>query len=253
MTNIDFELFKEHYDITYMTEPKYMCFKSKIGLLKPYIDKYMQIKEQATIDHDASTRFLAKRKMNSPYGKTGMRGNRKNKIPTLCGEEVSLDETYETEADTIYVPYATFVTAQARNKTIRSAQKNYDNFIYADTDSLHLIGDEYNDLEIHDTHIGAWKLEGVFDYGIYLRPKTYMHGHVDTNNWSMVVDEIKCAGMQDSVKVQCQWDDFYIGKNFPNARKLQMRVPGGVVLVERDFTIKDNGFTTREFRYGYLV
>ena len=243
LTSVDYELFKEHYDIIWMDEPEYLVFKSKTGLLRPYIDYWMQIKEQATIDGDESLRYMAKRKMNSPYGKTGMKPVRINKVPKMGESIVDMTDIEENTTDPIYVPYASFVCAQARNKTIRSAQQEYDNFIYADTDSLHLLGDSHDELEIHPTKLGAWKHEGTFELAKYLRPKTYIHAHNGSNG--IVVDEIKCAGMQDEVKAICTWDDFKIGTVFPKARKLQKRVKGGLVLVDEDFTIKDNGFTTR--------
>ena len=243
LTNIDYALFEEHYDINWMSEPEYLVFRSKVGLLKPYIDYWMDVKEKATIEHDESLRYMAKRKMNSPYGKTGMKPKRYNKIPKAGENIVDLTELEENTTDPIYVPYASFVCAQARNKTIRSAQQEYDNFIYADTDSLHLLGDSHDELEIHPTKLGAWKHEGTFELAKYLRPKTYIHAHNSNNG--IVVDEIKCAGMQDEVKAICTWDDFKIGTTFPKARKLQKRVKGGLVLVDEDFTIKDNGFTTR--------
>jgi len=38
MTNIDFELFTKHYDVEILSEPYYVSFNAKVGLLKDYID-----------------------------------------------------------------------------------------------------------------------------------------------------------------------------------------------------------------------
>lgn len=77
--------------------------------------------------------------------------------------------------DPVYTAMGAFITAYAREKTIRSAQTVYDRFVYADTDSLHLIGwDVPCDLDVHPSRLGAWKNEGRFSYSKYIRPKTYM-------------------------------------------------------------------------------
>ena len=66
---------------------------------------------------------------------------------------------------TTFTKYS-FTTAWARNKTIRSAQCNYERFYYADTDSIHLSGlapPKENELfHIQDSDLGKWKCEMVF-------------------------------------------------------------------------------------------
>lgn len=255
MTSIDFKLFQEHYDINYMSEPEYLCFRSKIGILADYIDKYMTIKEEATYTGDKAERFIAKRYMNSPYGKFGTKRDRINKIPKGVNQFGTV--MYEREnviAKTVYVPYASFVTAWARDNIIRDAQKLYDRFIYADTDSLHLAGYDIPDnLWIDDAKLGAWKHEGTFELGKYLRPKTYIHGHYpegyvsesEQGMGNIIVDEIKCAGMPDTVKANCSWENFKIGATFDTGKLTQVRVKGGVFLDNIPFTIKEN-----VLRYG---
>lgn len=234
LTNIDYVLFKEHYDIEYITEPKYCCFSKKVGLLKDYIDYWMNIKIAASKSGDAASRYLAKRNMNSPYGKTGMRPDRVNKYPTLDEDgDLQFGEQLEM-CDGIYIPYATFVCAQARNITIRSAQKEYDHFIYADTDSIHLLGESHSGLWVDDNALGAWKIEGKFEVGKYLRPKTYLHATKDH-----VITDIKCAGMPDEVKDLVTWDNFKIGSEY-SGKLLQTRVKGGCMLCPTTFKLNKN-------------
>ena len=126
---------------------------------------------------------------------------------------------------------ACFITAYAREKTIRSAQANYERFIYADTDSLKLIGYETPDnLEIHPTRLGDWKDEGDFSDSKFIRAKTYM----------MTVDgktKVTCAGMPENVKEQVTYDNFRPGATF-DGKLVPRRYPGGVVLEDTTFTIK---------------
>lgn len=233
MTNIDYELFQDHYDIFDEEIIKYYVFKKKKGLLAEYIDYWMNVKIEATKNHDEARRYLAKRYLNSPYGKTGMRPDRICKTPELDEDGNIVMIPHEEMADGIYVPYASFVCAQARNKTIRSAQKHYESFVYADTDSIHLVGDDYTGLDVDSYKLGYWKLEGQFEKGKYIRPKTYIHA-----DKSYKVQEIKCAGMPDNIKAICTWNKFKDGQEF-EGKIMQKRVPGGVVLVPTTYKIKE--------------
>lgn len=232
LTSIDYELFTEHYDIYYHSEPEYITFTSKVGLLAKYIDYWTEQKIQAKEIEDDANYFLSKRWLNTPYGKTGMRPDRINKIP----KEIDTILRYENEmdmAEPIYVPYATFVCSQARYKTITSAQREYDNFIYADTDSLHLTK-EADELDVDDYKLGYWKLEGHYPLVKYIRPKTYIHALEDKT-----VTDIKCAGMPDTIKRQCSFDNFRIGVEWDTGKLVQKRVPGGCLLVDTGFRIKE--------------
>ena len=233
LTSVDYELFKKHYNVYYMKDPVYITFKKKVGLLADYIDYHMDRKIDADLHGNKALRYLSKRYMNSPYGKTGMRPNRVNKLPYLDDEGVVRFVSMETISDTIYLPYAAFVTAQARNITITAAQENYDNFIYADTDSIHILGKDAKGIFIHPTELGAWKNEGYFERGKYLRAKTYIHGDKDFN-----IEEIKCAGMPVEVKEKVKWEDFKIGAKF-DGKMLKKTVKGGCLLVPTTFEIKE--------------
>ena len=138
----------------------------------------------------------------------------------------------EESAEPVYVPYAAFCTSWARSITIRAAQQNYDRFIYADTDSIHLIGDAEG-IEVDDNALGAWKLEGKFYGGKYLRAKTYLHFDEDHH-----IEDVKCAGMPDNIKAKVTIDNFKIGSMF-DGKLMQKRVPGGVVLMDSTFVIKE--------------
>lgn len=273
LTSVDYELFHKHYDVMYEENHEYYSFKKKVGLLAPYIDKWIKVKQEAVVNHQSDRKYIAKRYLNSPYGKTGMRGKRRNKIPIAVDKRLMYKEVVE-ETDSIYVPYACFVCAWARYITITTAQQNYDNFVYADTDSVHIIGEPHGEMDIDPIRLGAWKLEGEFELGKYLRAKTYIHGHykqgtgnsmptkhelegvsrISSNDDTecsrrgkeeigIVVDEIKCAGMPDSIKEKVEWDDFYLGAEFrpeDGYSKIQQKqVRGGCILVEMPYKIKE--------------
>ena len=230
LTNVDYQLMLDHYDLDNVTYINGFKFKGVVGLFKDYIDHWMHIKETTT----GALRQLAKLMLNSLYGKFATNPVAKKKIPYL-DKETNIVK-YEPEKDPemrdpVYTAMGCFITAYAREKTIRSAQANYDRFIYADTDSLKLIGyEEPQGLEIHPTHLGAWKDEGDFTDSKFIRAKTYL----------MTVDgktKVTCAGMPDNVKEKVTYDNFCSGSTF-EGKLMPRRYPGGIILEDTTFTIK---------------
>ena len=229
LTNVDLALFLEHYN-TFNLE--YICgwrFKGATGLFKPYIDHWMHIKETTT----GALRQLAKLMLNSLYGKFATNPKARKKIPFIDENGVVKYRLDDPELrEPVYTAMGAFITAYAREKTIRSAQSVYDRFIYADTDSLHLIGQNPPaNLEIHPTHLGAWKNEGVFIDSKFLRAKTYMETTTDGET------KVTCAGMPDNVKENVTYDNFTAGATF-TGKLMPRRYKGGIVLEKTTFTIK---------------
>ena len=228
LTNVDLALFLEHYNVYNL---EYICgwrFKGAAGMFKDYIDHWMHIKETTT----GALRQLAKLMLNSLYGKFATNPKARKKIPTLDGDGIVRYTLDDPELrDPVYTAMGAFITAYAREKTIRSAQAVFDRFIYADTDSLHLIGqDAPEGLEIHPTHLGAWKNEGCFEDSLFIRAKTYMET-VDGKT------KVTCAGMPDNVKEHVTYDNFRSGSTF-GGKLMPRRYKGGIVLENTTFTIK---------------
>lgn len=83
LTNIDLQLFLEHYDVDEVT---YRCgwkFKSVNGLFTEYIDKWIKRKNEATISGNLGIRQLSKLQLNSLYGKFATKIKTRSKIPFL--------------------------------------------------------------------------------------------------------------------------------------------------------------------------
>lgn len=264
LTNVDHQLFLDHYEIADEEYINGFKFKGAVGMFKDYIDYWMHIKETTT----GALRQLAKLMLNSLYGKFATNPDAKKKKPYLASDgcvryatplvrggwtdkagvwhdeppknETIYVGTRKTEVyrvpleelrDPVYTAMGCFITAYAREKTIRSAQSVYDRFIYADTDSLHLIGQEPPEgLEIHPTHLGAWKNEGCFEDSKFIRAKTYMET-VDGKT------KVTCAGMPDNVKEKVTYENFHSGSTF-DGKLMPRRYPGGIILEETTFTIK---------------
>lgn len=232
MTNVDLELFFAHYDVWDITYYDGWKFKSSTTMFRDYIDKWNSVKVQATKDGNGGLRTIAKLMLNNLYGKFATNPHVRSKIPYLGEDDVIHFALGEDEhRDAIYIPVGCFVTAWARYKTITSAQKCYDRFIYADTDSLHLIGTEIPEgLDIDDTRLGAWKIESEFTRARFIHQKCYIE-EIDGKL------KITCAGMPESCYQYVTWENFHKGAQYLGKLRHTHAV-GGVVLAETTHTIK---------------
>ena len=232
LTSVDLDLFLDHYDIWDVEWLNGWKFRGTTGLFCKYIDKWNKIKMESTINGNKGMRTLAKLMLNSLYGKFALNPRVVSKTPYLDENGIVKYKTESPEfRKPIYIPVGCFITAYARNKTIRSAQKVYDRFCYADTDSLHLIGTEIpENLEIDPVKLGAWKHESTFSRAKFIRQKTYIEEIEGKLN-------ITCAGMPKKCYENVTWENFEKGSVFAGKKQLT-HVPGGIVLTDIDFTIK---------------
>lgn len=224
LTNVDYELFIEHYnaDIIFIDGWK---FKSAHGMFNDYIDKWTEVKIESGKNGNGGMRFLAKLMLNSLYGKFATNPNVRSKIPYLDDDDIVRYKRGEMEKRKgVYLPVGIFITAWARNKTIRSAQKCFDRFVYADTDSLHLTGlDTPKELEIDDYKLGAWKIESKFEKARFLKQKCY----IEQINGKL---KVTIAGLPEKQHKQVTWENFHIGAIYEGKLK-KTRVKGGVALL----------------------
>ena len=245
LSNIDLKLFLEQYDVYDMEYKRGYKFKGMHGLFDNYIDKWTERKIKATKEGNKGQRALAKLMLNSLYGKFATSKTIQCKIPYLDNDGIikyNLGE--EEEVDGLYLPIGIFITAYARNKTIRTSQaiKTYsiekygkDMYCYSDTDSVHTllsIEELTKFCEIDDVKLGAWKHESHFTKARFIRQKCYLE---------LIDGEVKitCAGMPPSCYKYVEWEKFKTGFSCPG-KLIFKRVKGGVKLIETEFTIKKN-------------
>lgn len=231
LTNVDMELFFKHYNVYNIEWHSGWKFKSTVGLFKDYIDKWNKVKMESTLNGNKAMRTLAKLMLNALYGKFALNPNVRSKIPWYDNGVVKYRLGEKETRDPIYIPVGTFITAWARYTTISSAQKVYDRFVYADTDSLHLIGTDIPDmLEIDPVKLGAWKHESTFTRARFIRQKSYIEEIDGELN-------ITCAGMPERCYQHVTWDNFHTGMSFDGKFSFT-HVKGGIILKDISFTIK---------------
>ena len=136
----------------------------------------------------------------------------------ICGDDniIHYKLSEKERKKGIYLPMGAFITAYAREKTIRTSQaikdysiKNYnkDMYIYSDTDSIHtLLSIEELKLfcDIDPVKLGAWKHEGSFSKARFVRQKCYIEEIEGNIN-------ITCAGMPKQCYKYVKWNKFKTG------------------------------------------
>lgn len=255
LTNIDIELFFEHYDVYEITYHSGWKFRAIKGLFTSYIDYWSEQKINAKKDKNDALYRISKLMLNSLYGKFGLNPDVRGKYPYLDENEVVRYAMYPKETrNAIYIPVASFITSYARRKTITTSQSikdftiskyGIDYYIYSDTDSIHLLNIDESELssfvDIDDYRLGAWKLESKFKRGKYIRQKCYIELGYDKLN-------VTIAGLPKKLAPLINFENFNIGFTTENltdeeikntGKKLTFKhVKGGVLLVDTDFTIK---------------
>lgn len=242
MTEADYYLFLEHYEVQGFTILDGCWFYGRAGMFDEYIDKWMEVK---TTTNDKGMRTEAKLFLNNLYGKFATSTDSSYREPMLSFQDGNLVIDFllheEEEKEPLYIPIGSMVTSYARCFTIRAAQKNYDNFIYADTDSIHILGNKAEGIKIHSKNLMCWKLEGEWSTGRFLRQKVYAEfirredGEKVTPHWN-----IKCAGMPERCKklflATHPITDFDFGLRV-GGKLIPTRIPGGVILKETYYTL----------------
>ena len=250
LTNIDLKLFFEQYDVWDLEYVSGWKFKGMRGLFTKYIDKWIGIKNEATLNGNKGIRQVAKIMLNSLYGKFATSLDVQSKIPYLDNDIVKYKLGEKTTKDGVYLPMGSFITAYARDKTIRTSQaiKDYsikkygiDMYCYSDTDSIHTLL-PINELklfcDIDDVKLGAWKHESHFRRAKFIRQKTYLEEIYNdkTKEWEI---NITCAGLPKNCYDQVTWENFKEGLKVDGKLTFH-HVKGGVILKETEFTIKED-------------
>jgi hypothetical protein len=229
-TEVDWALLYDQYDVEIHEWISGFAFRGISGLFDRYIDKWMEVKEKST----GGMRTQAKFQLNNLWGRFAINPLRAGRLPRL-GEDgvIRYELTPQVYDKPAYTAVGVWTTSYGRDRVIRAAQSFGDRFLAADTDSVHLLGTDPGDLEVHDTRLGAWKCEAVFDRATYLRAKAYAEQIVVGEDRHV---EAHVAGLPRHLLAKARIEDIAVGTVY-TGKLVPRRVPGGVILVSTDFAI----------------
>ena len=124
LTNIDLEMFLDHYEVENLIYIDGFKFRSIKGIFNKYIDYWTEKKIQAGKEGNKGKRTIAKMQLNSLYGKFAKSTTIKSKYPIMGDDGIIHFTISEAEQKNgIYLPVACFITAYARKVTIGTSQK----------------------------------------------------------------------------------------------------------------------------------
>ena len=270
LTNIDLELFFNHYEVTNIKYIDGYMFRSRKDLFTRYVNINMAKKIQAKKEHNDVLKISSKLMLNSLYGKFGKNPYSSKKIPYINSDYILKFKNSEVErSDEIYIALACFVTSYARFLTISTSQhfknstkngKKFDRFLYSDTDSIHFLCDDNENLidileglPIDNYKLGYLKCERYFSKAKYLRQKCYIEYGFDIDE--DVFEEIKekdnkkqdmkvtIAGLPANLHKYVTFENFKQGLDIKeflvDKGKLRPKhVSGGICLVPAKWSIK---------------
>lgn len=268
LTSVDYYNMHKYYIVEKELIIEKVYFESKVGVLKPYIDYWRNVKIEAELNNNMGMRYIAKLMLNSLYGKFGAKWY--NEMTEFHISDEGCVESLKTHlgsSDTVYMPLAAFVTAWGRDKLLRAIDElmhqEGDNFLYCDTDSVHMKGYQIPDsITVDNTKFGCWKIEFEFKRARYIHSKCYIeegwklnknHKRIYKfkNNKYGITKEIKCCGLPNKVnkiidgkpirlntRDLISFNDFVKGAVFKNMKLKKKNVNGGCYLEDGDFTIR---------------
>lgn len=245
LTNVDLLHLYEDYDISEIIFLGGYKFAAKRGLFDNYIYYYFNKKETS----EGAKKQLYKIFLNALYGKFAMMTRRAQARPFLKDDgSLKFERLPDEEFEPIYTAAACFITAWARHKLLYAIRKNIDNFLYCDTDSIHLLKPAVGIRK--GKNLGDWAIENgkqIFNNdgtvtttteifkGRYLGQKCYILAKED----GMLK---KIAGAPKKVKEEIGFNNFYFGFSSDENKypKFRMKnVDGGTLLIPTKFTIKE--------------
>src|SRR5699024_1101979 len=140
MSTPDMEMFHEcYYSTQYKFNNRYV-FWAEAGQFAEYIDHWIAIKNKASAEKNGGMRQLAKDMMNNLSGRFALNPDREEKIPYFDFKENQIKfNSNKKITQPWYVPTSIFITAYGRKRIIQDAMALGSDFVYMDTDSLHLL------------------------------------------------------------------------------------------------------------------
>lgn len=229
LTNVDLDLFIECYNILDIEYIDGIIYKAQKGYeVTEEEAKHMSLDEIIKLDgkgsfyyeylynwryqkehEEGAKRDRAKKMQNIAYGSQATSKKGELIYPYINDKKLLRYKRYNgTARKGGYIPISTFITAWSRKLLIETIIKNYDRFVYCDTDSCYLLGEELPDTKIHNSLYGYFKVEHIIEKAKFLGSKRYCY---KTKNYSPKDPDkfvVTCCGAPPSVTCQMNFDNF---------------------------------------------
>lgn len=216
LTNVHLKDFFRNYEVDGIEYLGGLCFKGTHGLFKSFIEKWYKIKQE----NKGVIRLVSKLILNSCYGKFASNPVRSFRFINVNDDILEVSK-YDFEGEeinyfesSIYTAVGSFITSYAREDLLNMLHNNFDRWLYADTDSAHLLGfdDAKGDkLDINNTgELGLWKRECYFSDSIFLGAKRYAENEIKSKEDLQLNSkwEIKCCGLPRNIMSKIDINSF---------------------------------------------
>lgn len=219
LCSVDIDMLFEFYDVEEFVYNRVFYFEADDNYTKrirEHIKYWGHVKETAKNKAD---RQYAKIMLNSLWGYWCMN----DKEVKAKGEKINVG------IDDTNLVSGIFTTAYSRYKLACMMNALYDNLVYTDTDSVHILFDGdilgtenvkqvLGDM-IDDVTLGKWAYESEFEKARYVKPKTYIHyNEKDMSSGEVQEYAIKSAGA-DLSKSEITYNGVTDKANLENFRR----------------------------------
>lgn len=249
LTSVDFELMQECYNVWDIEFIDAYVFNTKCGVEVDHkMAETMELDDIIRLDGKGSLYYdyLVDWRMQKEHEKGGKRERaKKNQNVAYGWQATSQDGTlvypYINKHNVLsfkrysgeprkggYLPIATFITAWSRDLLIRAILDNYDRFVYCDTDSMYLLGQDKPNLPIHNSLYGYFKIEHYIKQAKYLGCKRYIY-ITDKQDEEPNKLCVKCCGAPETVTKSMTFDNFVPYDKDTGAGVFQNKLAGKLV------------------------
>lgn len=175
LTKTDYELIHRHYNILKEEIIDGVCFKTARCIFKHYVNLFYDKKEKADKEGATGEKRIAKMLLNGLSGTLAKREKRVNLVYKEVDGHLETEPVTTLSQSESYIHMASAILSYAREYTYEAACANREHFLYADTDSLHIFGENYEPvgIEIDNSALGKWKIEKEFVDACYMKRKCY--------------------------------------------------------------------------------
>ena len=178
MTQIDFETFNDTYNIEEYEAIDYLTFDREEGLFDDFLDMWIAKKIEGKKTGNKSLTTVSKKIVNSSYGKLSQGTCSSSKFIYQEDGVLKFKTHVEFNKKTVALAAGAYCTSYARQYILTAANAIYDNVKYIDTDSIHYVNLDHDELThiFHDaTALGAFDDEvknGMIAH--WVKQKTYI-------------------------------------------------------------------------------